>query len=271
MLVQLEDGVSIDPGAQKVHGISAEDCSKFGVPRRVALDVFNSALQRADLLVAHNLAFDELVMHAVACREEHHDANNVQQVGGERPGLQRVCTMRSSTDVLKLPARFGKYKWPSLPEAFAHFTDGQDMENGHDAMVDAEACLAVFRGLVESGSLTLEPVLERAEITLDPDHGQSKVLIETDENVEKALLETHDENTEKAPLDISLFPLAKQGELLVTPNDIGFDVGGDTYKHREALKAFGGLWNPQSKCWLFQGREYLATVNRFAGYEMHKQ
>jgi hypothetical protein len=127
---------------------------------------------------------------------------------------------------------------------------------------------------VESGFLALEPVLERGEIALDPDHGQSEVSTETDENVEKALLrsllETH-ENTEKAPLDISLFLLAKRGELLVTPNAIGFDVGGDTYKHRKALKKFGGQWNPQSKCWFFQGHEYLATDNTFAGNEMHKQ
>jgi DNA polymerase III epsilon subunit-like protein len=241
IVVQLEDGVSIGRVAQETHGISAEDCSKFGVPRGVALDLFNSALQRADLLVAHNLIFDELVMQAVACREK--DNASGKQVG-ERPRLQRVCTMKSSKDILKLP------KWPKLHEAFAHFTNGKEIKNGHDAMVDAEACLTVFRGLVESGSLILEPVLERGEITLKPDYFHIEILTEMHEN------------TEKAPLDISGFLRANQGELLVTPNDRGFDVGGDhTFKHRVALGAFGGRWNPQTRCWCFEGHPDLGVVN----------
>ena len=45
-------------------------------------------------------------------------------------------------------------KWPTLAEAFQHFT-GQELAGAHDALVDTEACLSVFRGLVKQGVIEL--------------------------------------------------------------------------------------------------------------------
>ena len=68
-------------------------------------------------------------------------------------GRQIVCTKESSTDVLKLPGKYG-YKWPTLAEAYRHYT-GEEIEGAHDALVDTEACLAVYRGLVQEGIVEL--------------------------------------------------------------------------------------------------------------------
>ena len=144
-LVQLPEGARIDQGAFEAHGISEEDCAQFGVVSAVACSLFNQACLQADIIVAHNLAFDASIMKTALYRL------------GNKPhrfdGRQQVCTKEYSTDVLKLPGKYG-YKWPTLAEAYTHYT-GLEIEGAHDALVDTEACLAVFRGLVQEGVVEL--------------------------------------------------------------------------------------------------------------------
>ncbi len=145
MLVTLAEGVTIDPGAKDAHGISEDDCALYGVAPIVACSLFNQACMQADVIVAHNLSFDASIMKTALYRI------------GNKPhrldGRQQVCTKEASTDVLKLPGKYG-YKWPTLAEAYRHYT-GDEIEGAHDALVDTEACLQVFRGLVQEGVVDL--------------------------------------------------------------------------------------------------------------------
>ena len=145
MLVQLNEGVTIDPGAKEAHGISEEDCARYGVAPVVAGSLFNQICMQADIIVAHNLSFDTSIMKTALFRL------------GNKPnrmdGRQHVCTKEASTDVLKLPGKYG-YKWPTLAEAYRHYT-GEEVVGAHDALVDTEACLQVFRGLVQEGVVDL--------------------------------------------------------------------------------------------------------------------
>lgn len=145
LLVQLRDGVTIDPGAKEAHGISEEECASFGVAPIVACSLFNQVCMQADIIVAHNLSFDTSIMKTALFRL------------GNKPdrfdGRQHVCTKETSTDVLKLPGKYG-YKWPTLAEAYRHYT-GDEIVGAHDALVDTEACLQVFRGLVQAGVVEL--------------------------------------------------------------------------------------------------------------------
>jgi DNA polymerase-3 subunit epsilon len=146
MLVKLPEGARIEDGAKQAHGISEADCQQYGVPLFVAVSLFNQLCLQADLIVAHNMAFDRSIMQTALFR-----------LGGKpdrMEGLRRICTMLESTEILKLPGRFDSYKWPSLAEAYKHFTQCE-LEGAHDALVDSEACLAVFRGLVAQGAVTL--------------------------------------------------------------------------------------------------------------------
>ncbi|MEZ4330411.1 MAG: 3'-5' exonuclease [Myxococcota bacterium] len=145
LLVTLADGVRIDPAAKAAHGITEEDCARYGVPPIVACSLFNQACLQADVIVAHNLAFDVSIMKTA-----------LHRLGGKPhrlDGRQLVCTKEASTDVLKLPGKYG-YKWPTLAEAYRHYT-GLELDGAHDAMVDTEACLVVFRALVETGVVDL--------------------------------------------------------------------------------------------------------------------
>lgn len=145
MMVQLAEGVRIDPAAFDAHGISEEDCARYGIVPAVACSLFNQTCLQADVIVAHNLDFDVSIMKTALFRL------------GNKPhrldGRQLVCTKESSTDVLKLPGKYG-YKWPTLAEAYRHYT-GREVEGAHDALVDTEACLEVFRGLVQEGVVEL--------------------------------------------------------------------------------------------------------------------
>ena len=146
MLVKLPEGQKIDPGAREAHGISEEDCAAFGVPLMVAGSLFNQCCVQADLIVAHNLEFDQSVMLTALYR-----------LGGKpsrMEGKRLICTKEDSTDVLKLPGKYDSYKWPTLAEAYQYFT-GQELVGAHDALVDTEACLQVFQGLVERGHTKL--------------------------------------------------------------------------------------------------------------------
>ena len=144
-LVKLPEGARIDPAAQEAHGISEEDCARYGIESVVACSLFNQACLQADIIVAHNLSFDASIMKTALFRL------------GRKPhrmdGRQLVCTKEASTDVLKLPGKYG-YKWPTLAEAYLHYT-GRELEGAHDAFVDTEACLQIFRGLVQEGVVEL--------------------------------------------------------------------------------------------------------------------
>jgi DNA polymerase-3 subunit epsilon len=146
MLVKLAGGVTIEAGARAAHGISEEECERFGVASQVACALFNQLCMQADTIVAHNMSFDQSIMRTAL----HRIGNKPDRTEGKRI----LCTKEASTDVLKLPGKYGSYKWPTLAEAYRHFT-GRELVGAHDALVDTEACLAVFRALVETGVVKL--------------------------------------------------------------------------------------------------------------------
>ena len=67
-LVRTRPGVTIEAGAQETHGLTAEDCARYGVDPDVAVRLFLELYDRADVVVAHNLAFDAAVMEAALGR-----------------------------------------------------------------------------------------------------------------------------------------------------------------------------------------------------------
>ncbi len=142
LVLQLAEGVEIEPEAEATHGISAADCEQYGVKPIVAVSLFNQLCMQADVIVAHNLSFDQSIMLTAL----HRLGNKPSRMEGK----DLVCTKEATTDVLKLPGKYGKYKWPTLAEAYRHYT-GLEIEGAHDALADAEACLAVYRALVSEG------------------------------------------------------------------------------------------------------------------------
>lgn len=133
------EGWTIPPEAAAVHGISTELAAASGLRVQTVVKLFMQLVLRADLIVAHNLDFDRmLVMAELARMAEATDLDLMRNRSG-------FCTMRAATPIMRIPGRAG-YKWPNLREAYAHFVGGQ-FEGAHDAMADVRACRSVYYGL----------------------------------------------------------------------------------------------------------------------------
>lgn len=138
--------VMIPAEATKVHGISNEMVESTGLPLKTIAAIFNSLVRNTDRLVAHNMDFDSRIMAGTYLRS-----------GFSIESLQvpkRVCTMKASENVLKLPGKFpGKFKWPTLDEAYRHLVDPAGFDGAHDALVDAKACAEVLWKLEDAGHI----------------------------------------------------------------------------------------------------------------------
>jgi len=127
------EGFSIPPDATRVHGITTERASREGVALKEALLAFSATAGSSSHAIAHNLDFDEKVLGAEFLRAGLPDP---------LPRMDRICTMRASTDHCRLPGRRG-YKWPTLEELHRHLFD-EPIQGSHDAGRDALACARCF-------------------------------------------------------------------------------------------------------------------------------
>ena len=267
-LVRTRPGVKIEAGARDTHGLSAEDCGRYGVGPDAAARLFLELYGRADVVVAHNLQFDAAVMEAALGRsaalnggrsENHFDA----MISIGRPGddgddgrrRQRICTMKASTDLLKIPSKFGAgYKWPSLAEAYRFVAD-EELEGGHDALVDASACLDVFRYLVENdivqlgGETTINKTAEEEAEQIDAKSAGSSI----------------GQSAGGAKPQQASAPNPSPEGVLVQRVSQGFVVSGKTYWIRAALKEHGGRWDHVRKEWRFSNMDVLPLIEELTG------
>jgi DNA polymerase III epsilon subunit-like protein len=126
------EGWTVPEQAAAIHGFTTEKALALGKPRAEAFAPFNEHTADVDLFVYHNAAYDDPVLRIEVRR------------GDIRYDPKRVfCTMEATTNICKLPGRFGKYKWPKMVEAYKHFF-GCEFDGAHNAMADVRACRDVF-------------------------------------------------------------------------------------------------------------------------------
>ncbi len=134
------EGFVIPEESSKVHGITTKDAKERGISLKSALDEFAKAIKDSQVVVAHNVSFDEKIIGAEFLRKNvEHDLFNTI----------RVCTKEEATDYCQIPGYYG-YKWPRLSELHIKLF-GEDFEDAHDALVDVEACARCFFELVKRG------------------------------------------------------------------------------------------------------------------------
>ena len=134
-LVRLPPESVIHPKALEAHNITKEKANKYGVPCEVMLMMFNELLQQSDIQIAHNFKFDYLMMKKA-------EAYYFEK--GFLSFSNPTCTMELTTNILKLPGKAGKFKWPKLEEAYEFYTK-KKLEGAHDALVDVKACIEVYK------------------------------------------------------------------------------------------------------------------------------
>lgn len=111
------------------HGYDTEKSLKRGIPMKWALDEFIIDLQSCEFMIAHNMNFDYRIIGAEMIRAKLSSPKK----------LERICTMKTSKPVLKLPSRgYGMYKSPNLTELHKYFF-GEGFNGAHDALSDVRA------------------------------------------------------------------------------------------------------------------------------------
>lgn len=135
-------GLDIHPKAEETHGISKSFADAHGFSQPVMVSIFNNMAKWADIIVCHNNSFDVRVIHAAYHRCER-DFSPVAQA-------DKVCTMKSLTNVLKIPGPYG-FKWPTLQEAYKALVDEKGFEGAHDAFADIKATSEVFWAALDKG------------------------------------------------------------------------------------------------------------------------
>ena len=145
------EGFTIPFNAEKVHGISTERALKEGFPLKEVLADFAQDVERATMIVGHNIDFDIKITGAEYYRT---------QVPSQLLDTDTLDTKEASTDYCKIPGgRGGRYKWPTLSELHQKLF-GVRFDDAHNSAFDVAATARCFFGLIKEG------VVEPAEGTL---------------------------------------------------------------------------------------------------------
>jgi DNA polymerase III subunit epsilon len=127
------EGFTIPKDASRVHGISTERALREGQSIITVLQHFNSLIEQATYLVAHNMSFDEKIVGAEFLRNGM--KNSIQS-------KNKICTMERTTIFCAINGPYG-YKWPKLSELhYKLFRTG--FEEAHNAAVDITVTAKCF-------------------------------------------------------------------------------------------------------------------------------
>ena len=127
-------GIPIPPEVSAIHGIT-DEIAQSGIAEHEMLSDFFALVDRADLVVGHNVSFDLRMIRIQSAR-----------VFGEKWECPKptFCTCTEAKDIVKSPAKTrGKFKKPNLTETVKHFF-GEDLADAHTAMADTTACRRIY-------------------------------------------------------------------------------------------------------------------------------
>lgn len=134
--------IDIPEDSVKIHGITSQIASIKGIPITKAMDEFDVAIQRADVVVAHNISFDKRVYMVEAIRR-----NRKQYFTHDGIRKPEYCTMKQNVErcAIKKTNKKGNIynKYPSLSELYNHLFG--NIPNGtHNSMADVLICLRCY-------------------------------------------------------------------------------------------------------------------------------
>lgn len=149
--------VLVNPGSEvevpevvtRLTGISRDSLDLYGISMKHALLMLHILSRKATRIVAHNIEFDSMIL-AVA----YHRAG-LTEFYNELLEKNWVCTMKSSTDLVRIPSKrkVGSWKWPSLEEAYKALVDPEGFVGSHRARSDVIACRKILHALEAQGAV----------------------------------------------------------------------------------------------------------------------
>ncbi|MCF8308961.1 MAG: DNA polymerase III subunit alpha [Bacteroidales bacterium] len=143
------EGFTIPYSATKVHGITDEKAAEEGVDLTWLLQTFNASLNKASLIVGHNIEFDRNIAGAEYYRTS---------IDSPLLKMNQIDTMDSSIRFCALPGgKGGGYKRPNLTELHLKLFD-ERFDEAHNATADVEATARCFLELLRRGVITSDQV-----------------------------------------------------------------------------------------------------------------
>lgn len=141
------DGWTVAEGAAKVHGITTEIALEQGRPIAEVLDGFDGLQNRATLIAAFNIRFDDKLLRGERRRLGRPDGFGTVPV---------FCCMKGATPICKMPgtakmkaAGFNKFKPPKLTEAVEILLKRKH-EGAHRALADAIATKDLYFAMADN-------------------------------------------------------------------------------------------------------------------------
>ncbi len=136
------EGFDIPFNAAQIHGITTAVAQHYGKPLREALKAFRQALDQAQFLVGHNLAFDNKVLGCEFLR---------QGEDNPLPAFPVLDTGEDTREYCQLPGgKGGGFKMPRLEELHEKLF-GERFAEAHNAAADVEATARCFLEAVRRG------------------------------------------------------------------------------------------------------------------------
>jgi DNA polymerase III subunit epsilon len=137
------EGFQIPAKAAAIHGITTEMALADGDLIELVLCLLGHLVDRSEVIVAHNVAFDAPILGA-----EYHRLHFGDNPLADKP---TVCTMQLLTQWCKIPGPYG-YKWPTLQELHERLF-GTRFDNAHSAEADVVACAKCYQEAIRRGIL----------------------------------------------------------------------------------------------------------------------
>lgn len=153
------DDFQIPYSISAIHGITDAIANEKGKDRITVLNQFASLLDKANILIAHNISFDKKIVHSEFMR---------YNIKSTIHRIDKLCTKELTTDYCKLPGKYS-YKWPTLEELYKKVF--KIKLTSHSAFGDVKACKDCFFELVNRGVIKLygSKVLVDTVIGVDDD------------------------------------------------------------------------------------------------------
>ncbi len=136
-------GFKISEDIAQRHGVTQELAEVDGVDVQPVLKEFSEDVEQSEIILSHNLRFNENVVGAEFVRAG---------IPNSLIYAQKYCMMEEGTYFCKIPGSRGRYKWPSLTELFQKLFKGK-FEGAGNATKDVLATSACFFRLLNAGQL----------------------------------------------------------------------------------------------------------------------
>lgn len=137
------DGFTIPFNSEKIHGISTQRATEEGHDLKEVLAKFQTDVDKAEVVIGHNIDFDNNIIGAEFVRTEQ------EALGNQLLEKDKIDTSLVSKEFCQLPGGVGgKLKSPKLIELHEKLF-GEGFDDAHDAAYDVDATAKCFFGLVK--------------------------------------------------------------------------------------------------------------------------